>query len=157
METTNSLCPRCQVELTTHGDLHPVDSCRQCGGSLIAAGNLTPLLDAVAEQLFQHEDPAEAVIEIADKQATIACPCCDSPMENYGYLQRKEVFIDSCLRCLVFWVDGTELTVMAALRAMSMADHRQHHVEMTKRERELDEEWLVMLAKARRRVARRYC
>ena len=95
---------------------------------------------------------ADEIEPIPDRGGGLTCPQCEGAMLHYGFLEKKEVFMDSCMRCSLVWFDEEELTAAAALHARSTSRHDDHLKECS--ERRAKDEALMRDLLARRRVRR---
>lgn len=112
-ELSGQDCPICAVGLV-HATLNNVRIryCTKCHGMLVPMGSLSALVDDVKGQKRGGtiQPPADA----ADLQRKINCPGCHHRMDTHFYAGPGNVVIDSCENCCLTWLDGGELTRIAA-------------------------------------------
>ena len=112
-EPSGQDCPICVVGLV-HATLNNIRICycTKCHGMLVPMGALSALVDAVQGQKRGGtiQPPADA----EDLQRKTNCPACHHRMDTHFYGGPGNVVIDSCENCSLIWLDGGEVTRIAA-------------------------------------------
>jgi len=112
-EPSGQDCPICTIALV-HATLNNIRICycSKCHGMLVPMGALSALVDAVQGQKRGGtiQPPADA----EDLQRKINCPGCHRRMDTHFYAGPGNVVIDSCENCCLTWLDGGEVTRIAA-------------------------------------------
>lgn len=109
-------CPRCAVELVDISiEGQSSFACKSCKGVLIHQNNLVAILESLSRNLFRNVSLNEPINPVKDEFSTIDCPQCQKAMTRHGYMETKEVIIDTCFDCQLLWADPKELSGMALI------------------------------------------
>jgi Zn-finger nucleic acid-binding protein len=106
-------CPKCRKvdlkEARVKSSNVKVDSCPQCKGVWLDAGELEAVLSVAAKEL--------AVPPAAQKSAVNFCPRCSLALYRFSYPQ-TDVKIEMCKNCGGLWLDAGEFREIKAIRQM---------------------------------------
>jgi len=113
LSEASSLCPACSIPLSTSRlEGHPLLCCARCFGMLIDMNRFADVINAVRA----NEERAFRIALPRRHNRTdrfINCPACGHQMLGHLYGGPGNVFIDSCERCQVNWLDPGELRRIA--------------------------------------------
>ena len=114
LDHTRLKCPGCQ-SLLAEGriEAHPLLYCTQCRGMLVEMGRFVPLI----ETLRSYCDRPSAFLSprgAEDAALPRICPHCSGPMEHHPYGGPGNIWLDTCERCAVNWLDKGELQKIAS-------------------------------------------
>ena len=105
-------CPICSVALSSATlEGCPLLCCSRCFGLLIERAWFTAVIDAARAHEPRASRPLPRQQHPAER--SIACPLCGQAMHGHIYAGPGNVVIDSCERCQVNWLDGSELRRIA--------------------------------------------
>jgi Zn-finger nucleic acid-binding protein len=105
------LCPG-ELEAVQVGDVQ-VDRCPRCQGVWFDRRELRRVLDAYAAGgPIPLSVPSEHVAGHDDKGGS--CPRCNVALEHSETLAAPNLYWDTCSKCGGAWLDGGELTAIAA-------------------------------------------
>jgi Zn-finger nucleic acid-binding protein len=107
-------CPACNATLSEGRiESHELLYCESCKGLLVDMDTFLPLVDALR---LYRSGPCSVLSrrdEDALKQPRV-CPHCQGAMGNHPYGGGGNVFIDTCEKCCVNWLDKGELQRIVA-------------------------------------------
>jgi Zn-finger nucleic acid-binding protein len=110
---TKFQCPACATSLSdARIETRDLLYCTACHGLLIAMDDFVPLF----ETLRAYRDRPAAALprrEEAERPPRI-CPHCYRNMDHHPYGGPGNVFIDTCSRCEINWLDAGELQRIVA-------------------------------------------
>ena len=93
-------------------------SCRSCGGMWLDRGELERIESTMerdySEELARLPDMAGQAYEQAmqSKLPELACPKCDTALEQRQYGYASQIMVDSCPQCGGVWLDKGELQAL---------------------------------------------
>ena len=112
--STDLSCPACEASLSQALiESREVLYCESCKGILIGMDIFLPLVDALrlyrtgqSVSFPRHNEDARKLPRI--------CPSCQGEMDNHPYGGGGNVFIDTCEKCSVNWLEKGELQRIVA-------------------------------------------
>jgi Zn-finger nucleic acid-binding protein len=114
-ETAPAICPVCGLPLEKAAiSGHRILYCKHCEGMLIPMDDFVSVTEELRSKRSGHgsiQPPANR----KDLERHIDCPQCHQPMDTHFYEGPGNIVIDDCSRCLVNWLDKSEL--MRVVRA----------------------------------------
>lgn len=109
LEPTKLHCPACQGFLSNSLiEKFPLHYCQSCWGLLVSMDDFLPLTETLRS--YRHR-PAAYIAPRgpqSDGPARV-CPKCSCTMNHHPYGGPGNVWIDTCERCSVNWLDKGEL------------------------------------------------
>jgi len=98
-----------------------VHTCDRCQGELVPGDALARVIN-IREERFDPEllrlvESSEPIfgVPVSERERTLECPACDTPMNVINYASDSGVFVDRCPACHAIWLDPSELEKVQAL------------------------------------------
>jgi Zn-finger nucleic acid-binding protein len=114
LTATSSVCPSCSAALSkARLEGHQILCCSRCFGMLIEMNRFVTVIGLARAR--ERRPPGAARPRSQNPgDRHISCPECGQQMNSHLYGGPGNVVIDSCGRCLVNWLDASELGRIAS-------------------------------------------
>jgi Zn-finger nucleic acid-binding protein len=108
-EAASVRCPVCAVPLFNAAiSGHRIQYCNRCHGMLIEMDIFMAIVQDLRARRQGSADAARQP-DWKDLNRRLKCPRCGQQMDTHPYYGPGNVIIDDCERCLVNWLDYSEL------------------------------------------------
>jgi membrane associated rhomboid family serine protease/Zn-finger nucleic acid-binding protein len=112
-------CPVCRIGLDRLScDGIKVDSCPECRGIWLNAGDLKPYIDGILakDESIPHDSVElhRSIVALRDLGESMRpCPHCNEGMNKFNYAADSNIILDKCSECEGLWVDEKEILELA--------------------------------------------